>query len=172
MMRGSVFCKPKKKTSMEGLPPPALGSRGYYCNVPHVKICGIAPDGQHVLLWDFSCGDEGVQASCVAPEWMRALQEWGVGAWVTLLNVRVRPLPGGGSEIQITPRSRVLLDLDPLQPTTPPPPTPPSRPPPLFHLDPRRPKRKPVWRCDDCSKYNHEHGSACWRCKRMKPKRK
>ncbi len=159
------------KVSMEGLPPPALGSRGYYCNVAHVKLCGIQQDGQCVVLWDFSCGDAGVQASCVAPQWMRALQEWGVGAWVTLLNVRVRPTPASGLEIQITERSKVVLDPEPSDPAQSPPPSPPPRPPPLFHL-PVRQKRKLTWRCDDCGKHNNEYRSTCWRCKRMKPKRK
>ncbi len=163
------------KVSMEGLPPPALGSRGYYCNVAHVKLCGIQPDRQHVMLWDSSCNNSGVgvQASRVAPQWTRLLEEWGVGAWVTLLNVRVRPTSwdGSGLEIQITERSKVVLDPEPADPAQSPPPSPPPRPPPLFHL-PARPKRKPTWRCDDCGKHNNEYRSTCWRCKRMKPKRK
>ena len=149
---------------------PALGSRGYYCNVAHVKLCSVQSETRCALLWDASCGDAWVQASCVAPRWMLKLEEWGVGAWITLLNVRVRPRDSG-FDIQITERSKIVLDAGPPQPAPSPPPSPPPRPPPLFHL-PERPKRKPTWRCDECGKHNKEPRTACWRCGRLKPKRK
>jgi hypothetical protein len=78
----------------------------FYCNAERLKVCSLSTKaGGLVLLWDSSCAPNSfVRATCdVTSSAWHQLEAWGVGSWVTLLNVGVR-----NGEIKVTSKSQVV----------------------------------------------------------------
>jgi hypothetical protein len=141
----------------------------FYCNAERLKVCSLsAKAGGLMLLWDptYCAPDSFVRATCdVTSSAWHQLEAWGVGSWVTLLNVGVR-----NGEIKVSSKSQVVRPTPFPLVVAPPPVARPAdvvRPVEPWHVRRRRlqlMRKHTDWICKACAFSNYTTRRTCFKC--------